>query len=86
MNSINMVSLSRLEAVEYCCILTTKKDNHNGINSTVHIQYTFKCSQIQNTGGLFCSGTNAFINFLVRFFDTRRETQFLKGVSLRRYG
>ena len=27
---------------------------------------------------LLCSGTNAFINFWLRFFDTRRETQFLK--------
>ena len=33
------------------------------------------CKQWDN--GLFCSGTNAFINFWLRFFDTRRETQFL---------
>ena len=27
---------------------------------------------------LCCSGTNAFINFWLRFFNTRRETQFLQ--------
>ena len=27
---------------------------------------------------LCCSGTNGFINFWLRSFDTRRETQFLK--------
>ena len=29
-------------------------------------------------GGLFCFGCERFINFWLRFFDTRRETQFLK--------
>ena len=29
----------------------------------LHIHYIFKYSQIQNTGELCCSGTNAFINF-----------------------
>ena len=47
-------------------------------------KYIFKYSQIQNTdactntGGPCFSGTNGFINFWFRFFDMRRETQFLK--------
>ena len=44
--------------------------NHNYNSNTKH-------TQMQNTGGLCCSDTNAFINFWLRFFDTRRETQFL---------
>ena len=35
--------------------------NHNDIHPTVHIQIQI---QIQYKGGLHCSGTNAFINFL----------------------
>ena len=31
-----------------------------------------------NRGWLCCSGTKGFINFWLRFFDTRRETRFLK--------
>ena len=32
----------------------------------------------KHAGGLCCSGTNDFISFWLRLFDTRRETQFLK--------
>ena len=48
-----------------CYILTYTYTNH-----TIHIQ--------AETGGLCSSGSNSFINYCFRFFDTRRETQFLK--------
>ena len=35
-------------------------------------------SNTNHTGRHCCSGKNGFINFWLRFFDTRRETQFLK--------
>ena len=46
----------------------------------VVIQCIFKYNQIQIHRRLRCSDTNAFINFWLRFFDTRRET-ILKSLS-----
>ena len=42
-------------------------------SNTIHIHMQYK-----NTGGLYCFGYERFINFWLWFFDTRRETQFLK--------
>ena len=39
--------------------------------------YIYKCKY--KTGGLYCSGTSCFINFWLRFFYTKKETQFLLG-------
>ena len=41
---------------------------------TMQIQNTYA-----NTGGLCCYRYERFINFWLRFFDTRRETKFLLG-------
>ena len=46
----------------WCCIAIT-----------IQIQYKYRRKQ----AGSVVSGTNGFINFWIRFFDTRRETQFL---------
>ena len=47
------------------------------IASVVYYTYTYR--NIGKCQGELCrSGTNGFINFWLRFFDTRRETQFLK--------
>ena len=51
---------------------------YNLVMSVIMIQIQTNNTQANtNAGGLFCSGTNPFINSWLRFFDTRRETQFL---------
>ena len=57
---------------------TTRSHNHYGINQKVHIQ--IQIHKPANKGGLFCFRYEGFINFWLRFFDTKRErdTQFLK--------
>ena len=47
-------------------------------------RYIYNCkykTHLQKQVDTCCSGTNGFINFGLRFFDTRRETQFLRGRS-----
>ena len=55
-------------------------DNHNDINPTVHIQIHIQSNTntIQaKTGGLCCSRTNAFINFLTAVLrHEERDTIF----------
>ena len=40
-------------------------------------KHIYKCKPQTETGRLCCSGKNAFFNFWLRFFVTRRRTQFL---------
>ena len=61
-------------------LLILYSHNYNYINPTVlqiHIQIQ---RRILIHGRLRCSGTNAVLNFWLRFFDTRRET-ILKSLS-----
>ena len=52
----------------------------NEITHKLFTSKSFKCcvAVIQIKADSVISGSNAFINFRFRFFDTRRETQFLK--------
>ena len=56
--------------MEYCTPFNYVETNE------LYLLYSCKT----NTSGLRCSGTNAFINFWLQFFDTRRET-ILKNIS-----
>ena len=47
------------------------RDEINHESNTIH-------TQMQTQGDSVVSGTNGFINFWLRFFDMRRETQFWK--------
>ena len=46
--------------------------------SQLWYKHIYKCKTQAKTDGLCCSDTKGFINFWFRFFDARRETQFLK--------
>ena len=56
-----------------CCIAVIQIGKRVDSNTQIH-----RWKQIHRQ--LYCSGTNAFINFWLRFFDTRRET-ILKSLS-----
>ena len=58
-----------------CCILTTIMISITTVQQ-IHIQYIFKYKCRNRRTLLF--RYEPFINFWLRFFDTRRETQFLK--------
>ena len=62
-------------------LYTTRSNNHNDINPTVRIQIQANTGENKSqteTGGLRCSRTNGLLITWLRFFDTRRETRFLK--------
>ena len=52
------------------------------ISISTEVQYIYKHRQIQMLVDFVVSRTNGFIyNFLLRFFDIRRKTQFLKVLA-----
>ena len=60
----------------YCILHLYVINQSNGTNTFTNAKHWRKQADT-NAGGLCCSGTNGFINFWLRYFDTRRETQFL---------
>ena len=66
--------------LELKVILSLYTPNHNDFNPTVHMQMQMqiKKKHIQKQADSLLFKYELFINFWIRFFNTRRETQFLK--------
>ena len=77
-NKIRRSKNSRRYVSAVRCVLYIHNHNNDINNNSTTYTYSNTNSYAEKQADSVVSVTNGFINFLLQFFNTRRETQFLK--------